>query len=237
MRADSIVKDCELIRKTLLGNETKWTVLGQSFGGFCVMTYLSLAPEGLQQALLTGGLPPVYQGCSADEVYGYTYKRAAERSLRFYQRYPQHVKTVRDIMELLEANPQPLPDGGILTTRRFQQLGLALGSATGIENLHYLLENPWQAELRDPQPQPAATRSTPAATAATRKLSFEFLKSVEAQSSFESSVMYAIGHEAIYCNGKGEASAWSAQRIKASFPQFDVAAALKVRCRYLSTQS
>ena len=49
MRADSIVRDCEAIRKTLLGPNTKWTALGQSFGGFCIMTYLSLAPEGLKQ--------------------------------------------------------------------------------------------------------------------------------------------------------------------------------------------
>ena len=39
---------------------------------------------------------------------------------------------------------------------------------------------------------------------ATRKLSFEFLKAVEAESSFETSPMYAIGHEAIYCSGPGE---------------------------------
>lgn len=35
------VRDCEAIRKTLLGNE-KWTVVGQSYGGFCAVTYLSL---------------------------------------------------------------------------------------------------------------------------------------------------------------------------------------------------
>ena len=52
MRADSIVRDCEAIRKTLLGPDTKWTALGQSFGGFCIMSYLSLAPEGLKQAKL-----------------------------------------------------------------------------------------------------------------------------------------------------------------------------------------
>jgi pimeloyl-ACP methyl ester carboxylesterase len=68
MRADSIVKDCEVIRKTVLGSQTKWTALGQSFGGFCIMTYLSQAPDGLASAMLTGGLPPVSRGCSADEV-------------------------------------------------------------------------------------------------------------------------------------------------------------------------
>lgn len=35
------MRDCEAIRKVLLGNE-KWTVVGQSFGGFCATAYLSL---------------------------------------------------------------------------------------------------------------------------------------------------------------------------------------------------
>ena len=44
-RADAIVRDAELIRRRLWVE--RWSVLGQSFGGFCVTTYLSLAPEGL----------------------------------------------------------------------------------------------------------------------------------------------------------------------------------------------
>ena len=56
-RADSIVRDAEAIRAEL-GVE-RWSVLGQSFGGFCVMTYLSIAPEGLREAFVTGGLAPV----------------------------------------------------------------------------------------------------------------------------------------------------------------------------------
>src|SRR5215213_5234603 len=56
-RADSIVRDAEWIRREL--DVERWSVLGQSFGGFCVVTYLSLAPEGLREAFITGGLPPV----------------------------------------------------------------------------------------------------------------------------------------------------------------------------------
>ncbi|KAI4195676.1 MAG: hypothetical protein LQ346_003369 [Caloplaca aetnensis] len=44
-RADSIIKDCEAIRKTLTADypeeKKKWSIIGQSFGGFCCMTYLS----------------------------------------------------------------------------------------------------------------------------------------------------------------------------------------------------
>jgi hypothetical protein len=57
-RADSIVADAELVRKALLavpassasgsgsGSDGRWSILGQSFGGFCALTYLSMAPQG-----------------------------------------------------------------------------------------------------------------------------------------------------------------------------------------------
>ncbi len=46
-RADSIVKDCEVVRKELTKDRSKEdeqriTLLGQSFGCFCITTYLSL---------------------------------------------------------------------------------------------------------------------------------------------------------------------------------------------------
>ena len=55
-RADSIVLDAELIRRELTGG-APWSVLGQSFGGFCTVSYLSFAPHGIREAFLTGGLP------------------------------------------------------------------------------------------------------------------------------------------------------------------------------------
>ena len=58
-RADSIVRDAELIRKELLGPDEQWDLVGQSYGGFCITTYLSIAPEGVRQAFVTGGLPPI----------------------------------------------------------------------------------------------------------------------------------------------------------------------------------
>jgi pimeloyl-ACP methyl ester carboxylesterase len=67
-----IVKDCEAIRKILIGNkekleDRKWTILGQSFGGFCALTYLSFYPEGLKEVFLTGGLAPLVD--HPDPVY------------------------------------------------------------------------------------------------------------------------------------------------------------------------
>src|SRR2546421_285958 len=83
-RADSIVRDAELIRAEL-GVDT-WSVLGQSFGGFCAMTYLSLAPQGLRQALITGGVPPI--GLSPEEIYRTTYGQTMTLVERYYPRVP-----------------------------------------------------------------------------------------------------------------------------------------------------
>src|SRR5215212_7008831 len=106
-RADSIVRDAEWIRREL-GVE-RWSVLGQSFGGFCATTYLSLAPEGLREAFFTGGLPPV--GHHIDEVYRLTYQRVLERNRRYYARYPEDRERVRELRLRLDAEDVHLPTG------------------------------------------------------------------------------------------------------------------------------
>ena len=45
--ADAIVADAELIRKQVTGG-SPWSVLGQSYGGFCTVSYLSMAPDGIR---------------------------------------------------------------------------------------------------------------------------------------------------------------------------------------------
>lgn len=63
-RADSIVRDCEAIRKAL--GATQGTLLGQSFGGFCAVLYLSRCPDSLRQApLLTWATAPLRQCITA----------------------------------------------------------------------------------------------------------------------------------------------------------------------------
>lgn len=66
------MRDCEAIRKILIGDkenpeDRKWTILGQSFGGFCAINYLSFYPEGLKEVFLAGGLAPLVD--SPDKVY------------------------------------------------------------------------------------------------------------------------------------------------------------------------
>ncbi|MGQ4424508.1 alpha/beta fold hydrolase, partial [Streptomyces violaceoruber] len=88
-RADAIVRDCEAIRPQVTGG-APWTVLGQSFGGFCTVAYLSLAPEGLSAALITGGLPSL--DAHADDVYRAAYPRIERKVVAHYARYPQDVE-------------------------------------------------------------------------------------------------------------------------------------------------
>jgi pimeloyl-ACP methyl ester carboxylesterase len=76
-RADSIVDDCEAIRKLLVKDSPtelrKWTVFGQSFGGFCAFTYLSKYPESLKEVFTSGGVPPISR--SPDDVYRATFRQ------------------------------------------------------------------------------------------------------------------------------------------------------------------
>ena len=44
--ADSIIRDFEHLRLTAFGGR-KWVTLGQSYGGFLTLSYLSLFPQGL----------------------------------------------------------------------------------------------------------------------------------------------------------------------------------------------
>jgi pimeloyl-ACP methyl ester carboxylesterase len=135
-RADAIVRDAEWIRGAL-GAE-RWSVLGQSFGGLCATTYLSFAPEGLREVLITGGVPPV--GRPIDDVYRATYARILGRNRRYYERSPADRERVRALHRRLEAEDVRLPSGDRLTSRRLRQLGNLLGMSDGAERLHYILE-------------------------------------------------------------------------------------------------
>jgi len=135
-RADAIVGDCELLRAHL-GVE-RWSLLGQSFGGFTSTTYLSRHPERLASVHLTGGLPPV--GVPPDEVYGATYVTMQEKSERFYRRFPGDRDRMRAVLDRLGSGEVRLPDGDVLTPRLLRTLGNQLGMDGGAEKLHHLLE-------------------------------------------------------------------------------------------------
>jgi pimeloyl-ACP methyl ester carboxylesterase len=201
-RADSIVLDAELIRRDVTGG-APWSVLGQSFGGFCTVSYLSFAPHGVREAFITGGLPGL--SATADDVYRRTYPQVVKKNAQHYERYPQDVDNARRIAAYLAAHEVRLPGGRPLTVAAFQSLGGMLGASTGSHTLHYLMENaftPDGDELLD---------------------AFRY-QVAQALFPFAASPLYALLHEA--CYAQGAATRWSAQRLLAEFPEFDPAAAI-----------
>ncbi|MER6629502.1 alpha/beta fold hydrolase [Streptomyces sp. NPDC000987] len=203
-RADAIVRDCEAIRAEVTGG-APWTVLGQSFGGFCTVSYLSHAPEGLTAALITGGLPSL--DAHADDVYRAAYPRIERKVTAHYARYPQDVERARRIADHLLTHEVTLPNGYRLTVEAFQSLGILLGGSEGSHRLHYLLEH---AFVRTP--------SGPA-------LSDAFQEEAQGLLSYAGHPLYALVHEAIY-GQDDRPTDWSAERVRAEFPQFDAAKAL-----------
>jgi pimeloyl-ACP methyl ester carboxylesterase len=137
-RADAIVRDAELIRQAL--GVDRWSVLGQSFGGFCVTAYLSLAPAGLREAFITGGLPVL--GPRVDDLYRATYERVLERNRRYYERFPEDRERMRALVARLDAEDVRDSAGDRLTSRMLRTLGNKLGMSGGYEELHYVIELP-----------------------------------------------------------------------------------------------
>lgn len=199
-RADNIVADAEYIRPALIGRDGKWSLLGQSYGGFCITTYLSLAPESVREAFITGGVPPAAR--TADEVYRATYKRVIDKNEQYYERYPADEERVREIVDFLEREEIMLPQGDRLTARRFQQMGLAFGATGGYEEIHYLIEQAFVEGANG------------------RELGYPFLLGVEEQTDYAAHPIFAILHESIY--GQGAATAWAAHRVRAEYPVFEI---------------
>jgi pimeloyl-ACP methyl ester carboxylesterase len=180
-RADSIVRDCEWIRGEL--GIDRWSVLGQSFGGFTTMTYLSIAPEGLAEAYITGGLSPI--GRPVDDIYAATYRRLLIQNRRYLERYPGDAARIGEILRRLDDEDVRLPSGDRLTSRRFRQLGLWLGDSAGFELLHHLVELPFGSAA--------------------------FLHDAAAGVRFDRNPIYATLHESSYADGV--ATRWSAHRL------------------------
>ena len=192
-RADNIVKDAEYIRELLIGKK-KWSVLGQSFGGFCATHYLSFYPESLEKVFITGGLPPLE--AHADDIYRATYKRVLQKNKIFYNTFPNAENNVKNIADYLTNNQTYLPNGDLFTVQRFQQLGLNLGFSDGMAILNFLFENAF----------------------INGKLSYSFLKGVMSNQTFDTNPIFTILHEA--CYAQNFATEWSAFRVLEEYPIF-----------------
>jgi pimeloyl-ACP methyl ester carboxylesterase len=197
-RADSIVADAEHLRETVFGGRP-WSTLGQSYGGFLTLTYLSRAPRGLKACLVTGGLASVTP--DAAEVYRRTYPRTAEKNRIFRSRYPDDTATVARVADLLDAEDVTLPDGDALSVRRLQTLGLDFGMKPGFERLHWLFDEAF-------------------ADASGERLTDTFLDEVRGRTAFTSNPLFAVMQESIYASGTGGPTAWAAQRERSLRPEF-----------------
>lgn len=82
-----------------------------------------------------------------------------------------------------------------------------LGGSNGSHQLHYLLENAFVEGAHGAE------------------LSDTFQEAMRTATSFAGHPLYALMHEAIYGRG-AQPTDWSAERVRAEFPQFDAAAAL-----------
>lgn len=220
-RADDIVGDAETVREALLlppeAGQTAvprpWGCsLGQSYGGFCTMTYLSLVDHPPQVALLTGGIAPM--GVTAFDLYTALWAKVKERSLQYYSMYPGDVAAVKKIVRKLLLEPPRLPSGGALTARRFLQVGMMLGGGpSSFAALHGMLSTAFL--------QPEETDFTRA-----------FLKAMDSATPFDEHPIYFWLHESIYADGpRFSPTNWSADRAyrakmeEASPPsEFDYAA-------------
>ncbi|BDZ42372.1 proline iminopeptidase [Paraoerskovia sediminicola] len=196
-RADAIVRDAEHLRNTVYGGRP-WTTLGQSYGGFITLTYLSLHPEGLTSCLTTGGLPPVH--ASAEDVYARTYPRQVARNASFARDFPEDVATLGRLADAASSGTVTLPDGDRLTVERLQVLGQPFGMSDGAPGLHWLLDTAW------------ASDGAP---------SDGFLAAVGSRTGFAGNPLYMLLQECIYHQGE-RAGGWAAAEEHARWSAFGV---------------
>lgn len=197
LRADSIVRDLEHVRTTLYDGR-RWATLAQSFGGWITMTYLSFSPEGLTASYVCGGVPGIPP--RASEVYRRTFDRVEAKTAEFYRRFPDDEAAVARIADRLAEGDVRLPDGDLLTVRRFQALGIDFGMKPGFERLHWLVE---KAFVRQGQ------------------LSTGFLHDVLTLSSSAGNPLFWTLQESIYGDEYSGPTAWAAQAERDRRPQFD----------------
>ncbi len=182
-RADSIVRDAEALREHL--GVDRWSLLGQSFGGFCALHYLSAHPGSVREAFFTGGLPPV--GRPPEQVYADTFATLRTLNAGHHRRFPGDAERLHELVGLAAAGEVLLPDGTPATPRLLRTIGNQLGMDGGSEAIHYLLER----DHRSPA----------------------FGHDLEAMLTFGGrGPLYAVVHESCYADGG--ATRWAADRAQ-----------------------
>lgn len=197
-RADSIIKDAEAIRAQLSPDQ-KWSILGQSFGGFCVLKYLNDAPHGLSEAYITGGIPSLTR--HSDDVYQATYQRVLAKNHDFFTRFSDAQQLITTLAEHISNNIVRIATGERLTVEMLQLLGINIGMEQGPESVYYLLEQ--------------ALIETESGTEVNPLFLAQFCQLLD----FNTNPIFALLHESIYC--QNTSSNWSAQRVRSHYDQFN----------------
>ena len=176
------MRDAECFREHL-GVE-RWSVLGQSFGGFCTLHYLTAFPGSVREAFFTGGLPPV--GRPVDEVYATTFGIVRRLNAEHHRRFPDDQGRLERAMAMCDDGLVHLPGGAPVSSRLLRSIGGRLGADGGSEEIHYLLE-------RDPR-SPAFGHDLAGLLPFTGR-----------------APLYAVLHESSYADGG--VTGWSAARV------------------------
>ncbi|RSX54105.1 proline iminopeptidase [Bifidobacterium goeldii] len=237
--ADSIVRDFEHLRRTEFGG-AKWVTLGQSYGGFLTLTYLSLFPAGVAASFTCGGIPHV--PADATEVYEHTFPRMLTKTKQFYERYPQDVERVAAIADMLPTAAEVADFVSTLTDSVIaplggDDLGHRLGVIAGmtahgfpmLPNGDPLTVERLQCLGSDFGMKPsfervhwildAAFLDGDGSANADSPLSDEFLSKVQAATS--SRPLYWPLQEFIYANGEMDKPIrWAAQRVRDTKSEF-----------------
>ncbi|GAA1743551.1 alpha/beta fold hydrolase [Microbacterium paludicola] len=198
-RAEQIIADLEHLRREVFGG-VRWQTLGQSYGGFLTLTYLSFRPEAVAAAYVTGGLTSFAP--DATDVYRRTLPRVADKTAEFYRRYPQDADVIARVVDVIENSDVRLPSGDRLSARRLQTLGIDFGMKPGFERMHWLFDEAFSSSDR---------------------LSDHFLAEVDAHTQYWGGPLYALLQEEIYADGHG-ATAWAAERVRAELGGFEPSA-------------
>ncbi|KEF52485.1 uncharacterized protein A1O9_11327 [Exophiala aquamarina CBS 119918] len=202
-RADTAVRDLEAIRLCLTAGypeeKKKWSVMGQSYGGYVSTTYLSSYPEGLREVFTLGGLPPVTL-TTGDEPIRRCFKRVAHRNEEYYGKFPEDVDRVRTLVQFIEKKKPVLLSGVALTVGRFLQMGIMFGFHGGFDIVHDVVLR----ANNDLEMFGFLTRPT--------------LSACEGFPDFDNHVLYALMHGPLYVNG--DKSNWVFDRVFKEFGAF-----------------
>ncbi len=203
---NQILADAEAFRAELADGR-KWSTMGQSYGGFLTLGYLSQYPDAVTESYVTGGMAGL---CGIDDIYRLTYAQVAKRNREYFARYPHDQQIIREVAAHLLDTEEVLPTGERLTPTRMRSVGMRLGGAMAFDGLHYLWEGPFEDR------------------GGKRRLTPRFLHEIGNELSNGMSPLYWTIHEAIYGQTTFEATGgptnWAAERLSSQFDGFSLEA-------------